>query len=66
MTPRIKALIMRRARERQKWSQFDLAQRVGCSESKISKIETGRIKPSPELRKAIAHELGIAIWEVGA
>lgn len=65
MTEKRKAKAMRAARHRRKWSQFDLAQRVGCSESQIAKIETGRLQASPELKQSIARELGIATWEVG-
>jgi len=56
---------LREARGQKGWTQFDLARRVGCSESQIAKIETGRIVPEPWLREAIARELGIATWEVG-
>ena len=56
---------MRGARGRLGWTQFDLARRVGCSESQIAKIETGRVTPEPWLKEAIARELGIATWEVG-
>ena len=56
---------MREARRRKGWTQFDLAQRVRCSESQVSKIETGRAVPEAWLKEAIARELGIATWEVG-
>ena len=57
---------VRVARQRRRWTQFDLARRVGCSESQIEKIETGRVaRPAEWLREAIARELGIATWEVG-
>lgn len=58
--------VMRDARRRRRWTQFDLAQRVGCSESQIAKIETGRATPESWLKEAIARELNIATWEVGA
>ena len=57
---------MREARQRRRWTQFDLAQRVGCSESQIAKIETGRVSEvAAWLKDAIARELGIQTWEVG-
>jgi ribosome-binding protein aMBF1 (putative translation factor) len=56
---------MREARRRLRLSQIDLARRVGCSESQISKIETGRVTPDKWLKEAIARELGVATWEVG-
>ncbi len=59
-----KAKTMQAARHRRGWSQFDLAQRVGCSESQIAKVETGRIKPMSWLKQAIARELCIHVWEV--
>lgn len=58
--------LMRDARRRLRWTQFDLAQRVGCSESQIAKIETGRATPERWLKETIAHELNIATWEVEA
>ena len=42
-----------------------LARQVGCSESQIAKIETGRANPPLWLKEAIAKELGIHTWEVG-
>lgn len=46
-------------------TQLALARQVGCSESQITKIETGRITPETWLKEAIAKQLGIATWEVG-
>ena len=57
--------VMREARRRKGLTQFELAQRTGCSESQITKIETGRAAPEAWLKEAIARELGIATWEVG-
>jgi len=59
-----KASSMRAARYRRGWTQYSLAKRLGCSESQIAKIETGRVVPLPEIREAIARELNIAAWEV--
>lgn len=56
---------VRTARRRRRWTQLELARRVGCSESQIAKIETGRVaEPAPWLKEAIARELGIESWEV--
>ncbi len=52
-------------RQRKRWTQLELARRVGCSESQIAKIETGRADPRNLPKEAIARELGIATWEVG-
>lgn len=56
---------MAAVRQGKRWTQFDLARRVGCSESQIAKIETGRVSPRDWLKEAIARELGIQTWEVG-
>lgn len=66
MTTAIEASgLMRRARKRLGLRQLDLARRVGCTESMITKIETGRCTPETELKEAIAKELQIHSWEVG-
>ena len=57
--------VMREARLRLHITQFMLSKRVGCSESQITKIETGRIEPAKWLKEAIARELNIHTWEVG-
>jgi transcriptional regulator with XRE-family HTH domain len=56
---------MRGARRRRGLTQLDLAERVGCTESQVTKIETGRARPEESLKEAIARELGIPTWEVG-
>ena len=56
---------MREARRRLGWTQLELAERVGCTESLITKIETGRATPETALKEAIARELSIHTWEVG-
>lgn len=56
---------MREARRRLKLTQQVLAHRVGCTESMMTKIETGRAMPAQWLKEAIARELGIHSWEVG-
>jgi len=60
----VKIRIMRDARKRLRLNQLELARRVGCSESQISKIETGRAEPEQWIKEAIARELGINTWEV--
>lgn len=56
---------MREARRRLGWTQLDLARRAGCTESMVTKIETGRCEPHLQLKQKIADLLGIHTWEVG-
>ena len=55
---------MREARRKLRMTQLALARRVGCTESLITKIETGRSVPQQWLKEAIARELNIHTWEV--
>jgi ribosome-binding protein aMBF1 (putative translation factor) len=57
--------VMRKARRKLQLTQLALARRVGCTESLITKIETGRSIAQAELREAIARDLNIHTWEVG-
>lgn len=57
--------VMRDARRRLKLTQLALSRKVGCTESLITKIETGRSTPANWVKEAIARELGIHTWEVG-
>ena len=57
--------LMREARRKLRMTQLTLARRVGCTESLITKIETGRSTPQPWLKEVIAGELNINTWEVG-
>ena len=56
---------MRLARRRQSLTQLDLSRLVGCSESMVSKMETGRTHADAELKARVAEVLGIETWEVG-
>lgn len=56
---------MRDARRRLGLTQLELGKRVGCTESLVTKIETGRATPEQRLKEAVARELGIQTWEVG-
>ena len=58
--------VMREARRKLRMTQLALSRRVGCTESLITKIETGRCRPHQVLKEAIARELNIHTWEVGA
>ena len=56
---------MKEARRKLRMTQLALARLVGCTESMITKIETGRAAPHRSLKEAIARELSIHTWEVG-
>ena len=55
---------IRAARHRRRWTQFELARRVGCSESQIGKLETGRATARDWLWEALVRELGLSQPEV--
>ena len=46
--------ILRQLRNREKWTQQDLADRIGLSKSTVSMLETGSRMPSYETLEAIA------------
>jgi transcriptional regulator with XRE-family HTH domain len=52
------ALWIKKTRYQRGWTQFELARRVGCSESQISRIETGRVLPDSSFARSIFQELG--------
>ena len=56
---------MRNARRRLGWTQLELSRRAECTESLVTKIETGRSKPGDVLKQRLADLLGIHTWEVG-
>ena len=58
--------VMWSARRRQSLTQLDLARLVGCTESMVSRMETGRTyADDAELKARVAEVLGIETWEVG-
>ena len=56
---------MREERRRWGWTQQELARRAGCTESQITKIETGRIAPDGALKQRLAEALRLETWELG-
>ena len=46
------------------FNQFDLAQRVKVNEVTISRVETGRITPSADLKARISQVLGKPSFEL--
>jgi phage repressor protein C with HTH and peptisase S24 domain len=55
--------MIRQAREQRKWSQADLARRVGCTQVAIKKIESGETRQSKYLAR-IASELALNIADL--
>lgn len=41
------------------WSQSEFAERLRIDRTTLSRVETGFVKPGPELRRRIAEELRI-------
>ena len=54
-----KSMKIREERMRHGWTQIDLAYHSRVSASEISKIECGRLKPSPSQIERIARALGV-------
>jgi transcriptional regulator with XRE-family HTH domain len=48
-------------RKQLKWSQDDLAKKIGTSAPIIGRYERNEIKPSIEIAKKIADELGVTV-----
>ena len=51
-------------RAERKWSQAELAQKVGVSRNSINSIENGRFDPSLPLAFDIAHVFGVKIEDI--
>ena len=62
MVSKISRLKLERAERR--LSQFELAKMVGVNEVTISRIETGRLTPAPDLKSKIATVLGKPAYEL--
>ncbi len=45
-------------------TQWELARRAGMPESKLSRVENGRIPLTPELAARLARELGVSPDEI--
>lgn len=59
MTNRLRVL-----RAEQRWSQADVAERLGVSRQTVNAIETGKYDPSLPLAFAIARLFGLRIEDV--
>ena len=55
---------LRVLRAERKWSQADLAERLGVSRQTVNAIETDRYDPSLPLAFGFAETLGLAIEEI--
>lgn len=55
---------LRVLRAEQKWSQADLAEKLGVSRQSINAIETGKYDPSLPLAFALARLFGAPIEEI--
>lgn len=52
---------IRRLRKAQGWTQQDLAQKVGCSRSLISMLETGQTMPTFSMLQVLSRQFGVSI-----
>lgn len=55
---------LRVLRAERRWSQAELAARLGVSRQTVNAIETGRYDPSLPLAFTIAREFGLKIEEI--
>ena len=56
--------VIKRLRERKKWSQRELAERVGVSQTTIALIESGDREPSLDVLRRLAQALGVTVSEL--
>lgn len=55
---------LRIEREKREWTTVSVAQAVEIDQSYYSKIELGKIKPSPEIAAKIARHFGNTVTEI--
>ena len=55
---------LRIERERRKWTAISVAEALDLNQSYYSKIELGKIRPSPEIAERIAFHFGHAVSEM--
>jgi transcriptional regulator with XRE-family HTH domain len=53
--------VLKSHRLAEEWSQQDLADRIGISKMAISKLESGKMLPSPETLKTISKIFGVKV-----
>jgi len=57
---------IRSLRQRAGLTQIELAQRIGCSQSTLSEIETGEVDPKQTRLETIARALDVPIYQLFA
>jgi transcriptional regulator with XRE-family HTH domain len=55
---------LRAARVLQGLTQLQLAEKIGRKELEVSRFETGRAEPDPQLKRRIAEVLGKPAFEI--
>lgn len=50
---------IRQARQRQGWTQTELARRMGVAEGQVNKWENGRVMPNPRNLERLGRTLGV-------
>jgi putative transcriptional regulator len=55
---------LREVRDERRWTQADLAARVGVSRQTINSIETGRFEPSLGLALKLARLIGVPVEQL--
>ena len=55
---------LREVRDEKRWTQADLAARVGVSRQTINSIETGRFEPSLGLALKLARLIGLPVEQL--
>lgn len=58
--------VIKQLREKNGWSQEELAHRVGMSTANLSRIESGRHGVGAELTGMLANEFGMRVFELYA
>lgn len=56
--------VIRQLREKQDWTQDELAIKVGTTAANLSRIENDKHSPSADLLGSIAYVLGLKVYEL--
>src|SRR5579871_1059874 len=63
--PKVASLRLKQVRERQGWSQSQLAEQIGTTQVNVSRWETGQTIPGPYFRQQLAHTFNKSLEELG-